>query len=690
MGGDIRKLATIVAVDAVGFSRQSERDETLAIREISALRQRVSDGAATHGGRVFNTAGDGFMLEFPSASGALAFSEALLAETRIPLRIGLHLGEVHEAPGGDLLGRGVNVAARLRELADPGEFRLSREVVRALPAPGGVRFTSRGTIKLDKMDERVEMFALAAPWGGKALRWPKRAALWAAGLVIVALVGVAALAPALLRQSRAERVAVLEFSTPGDASLQPFADGLAGQIVSVMSVNNLQAIANADRQAFRGPEMKAAARRIGAAFVLDGSVRRDREDLLVSMHVIDARVNVTLWSNEYRRAAAESTSLQEQVAAHVADVLRCALVSRRPSEGEIDAQTLSIFLRACDRVQRFDRGPDEMYEAARQVTERAPAFSRGWSMLAMASALASRNIPPDRAAPLREEARAAAERARRLDSRNAETDLALSLLLPWDDRKGRQELISRALANDPTSAEANYFQGSLLAELGRMSDALGFMRRAIALDPLSPSYWSGVVPVLSATGNMSEAVELRERLSRVWPNSPSAWFNRFNNAALNEAPEQALALLDSPGAPVRMETPMRDAWRRYLLARNSGQRAQLRAAVENIASLARAGQFDMPRAISAASRVDERDIAFALADAFFERLRSPVAQPVFGASHFFLFLGPGRAMMHDVRFMALAKKIGLVDYWSETGEWPDFCVDPLLPYNCQAEAARAN
>jgi class 3 adenylate cyclase len=130
-------LATVVAIDAVGFSRQSEIDEALVVREIAALGERVAECAAAHRGRVFNTAGDGFMLEFPTASGALERAETLLARTRVPLRVGIHLGEVSEMPGGDLLGRGVNVAARLRELARPGALLLSGEVWRALPAPGG-------------------------------------------------------------------------------------------------------------------------------------------------------------------------------------------------------------------------------------------------------------------------------------------------------------------------------------------------------------------------------------------------------------------------------------------------------------------------------------------------------------------------------------------------------------------------
>src|SRR5258707_1188044 len=132
-GGGERKIAMIVALDAAGYSHQSEVDEQAAIDAVTALRARIIDGAAVHGGHVFNSAGDGFMLEFVSASSALAFAEEILTGSRVPVRAGAHLGEVAVLPNGDLLGHGVNIAARLLALAAPGELLASADVKRALP-----------------------------------------------------------------------------------------------------------------------------------------------------------------------------------------------------------------------------------------------------------------------------------------------------------------------------------------------------------------------------------------------------------------------------------------------------------------------------------------------------------------------------------------------------------------------------
>ncbi|HRO03297.1 MAG TPA: adenylate/guanylate cyclase domain-containing protein, partial [Terricaulis sp.] len=122
-----RKLASIVAVDVAGYSAQAERDELATVAAIAALRQRIEACAASHGGRVFNSAGDGFMLEFPTASSALEAGAALV-EDELALRIGVHVGEVSVIDNGDLLGHGVNIAARLQQMAQPRGVVASEDV----------------------------------------------------------------------------------------------------------------------------------------------------------------------------------------------------------------------------------------------------------------------------------------------------------------------------------------------------------------------------------------------------------------------------------------------------------------------------------------------------------------------------------------------------------------------------------
>lgn len=156
------RLASIVAVDIAGFSSMSERDQKSAARKVEALRARIVSVASTHGGRLFNTAGDGFMLEFASAGAALGAVQDILdkrAKGEPAIRVGAHVGDVVVTATDDLLGHGVNVAARLQELAEPGTALVSAEFrSMAHSSPGA--FLSKGQKPLENIEQRVQTFEI--------------------------------------------------------------------------------------------------------------------------------------------------------------------------------------------------------------------------------------------------------------------------------------------------------------------------------------------------------------------------------------------------------------------------------------------------------------------------------------------------------------------------------------------------
>ena len=157
------RLASIVAVDIVGFSTMSERDQRNAARKVEALRHRLEVVAGKNGGRLFNTAGDGFMLEFGSAGSAFSAIQEILDKRgrgEPPIRVGAHVGDVVVTATNDLLGHGVNVAARLQELAAPGTALVSaefRSMARSSPAAA---FQSRGQKPLENIEQRVQTFEI--------------------------------------------------------------------------------------------------------------------------------------------------------------------------------------------------------------------------------------------------------------------------------------------------------------------------------------------------------------------------------------------------------------------------------------------------------------------------------------------------------------------------------------------------
>jgi len=156
-------LASIVSIDIVGFSTMSERDQRNAARKVENLRARVERVSIANGGRLFNTAGDGFMLEFASAGQALGAIQEILdkrGKGEPPIRVGAHVGDVIVTATDDLLGHGVNVAARLQELAEPGTALVSAEFRSMARNSPQSAFQSKGQKPLDNIDQRVQTFEI--------------------------------------------------------------------------------------------------------------------------------------------------------------------------------------------------------------------------------------------------------------------------------------------------------------------------------------------------------------------------------------------------------------------------------------------------------------------------------------------------------------------------------------------------
>jgi formylglycine-generating enzyme required for sulfatase activity len=157
------RLASIVSIDIVGFSTMSERDQRNAARKVENLRARIERVATANGGRLFNTAGDGFMLEFASAGQALGAIQELLdkrSKGEPPIRVGAHVGDVIVTATDDLLGHGVNVAARLQELAEPGTALVSSEFRSMARNSPQSAFQSKGQKPLENIDQRVQTFEI--------------------------------------------------------------------------------------------------------------------------------------------------------------------------------------------------------------------------------------------------------------------------------------------------------------------------------------------------------------------------------------------------------------------------------------------------------------------------------------------------------------------------------------------------
>jgi TolB-like protein len=433
-----RRLTTIVALDVAGYSALTEADEARTTTEVAALRSVIERIAGPGGGRVFSTAGDGFMLEFGSSLAAVEAAFALAEQCEPKLRVGVHLGDVVVQPNGDLLGHGVNVAARLMACSDPGSALVSADVHRTIRGPLAERLVSRGTLQLDKMTEKIEAFALPA-----------------VGSAVVA-------APS---KSREPLLAVLPFDNlSDDREMQFFSDGVSEEIIQRLSRGaRMKVIGRTSSFQFRGADKTArkVANELKCTHILDGSIRRAGGRVRITAHLVEAASQTTLWSDRYDRSLEDMFAVQDEIAEHIAVALDQTFTSF--STKAIDPSVYDLYLRASPRSY----APDELRTNVRLLevaTQLAPHFAEAWGRLAFLRAWLRFYQPfADRAASA-DFVKREAERALALDPQNIDALLAQLFLSPPFGRLVDDVAIVERIRQAPGVGDGQIYVGVVLPE----------------------------------------------------------------------------------------------------------------------------------------------------------------------------------------------------------------------------------
>lgn len=736
-GGVQRRLATIVAMDVVGYSALSERDEAAAVATVAALK-RVAEAAATrHGGRIFNTAGDAVMMEFPAASAGLKAALDILTETRagvsdLPqIRVGVHLGEVSVAPSGDILGHGVNVAARLEQMAAPGTVLVSGVVRDQIREAAAVAFVPRGRVQLSKMAETLAVFAAHPPGdapdlAARAGRGWLTAALGAT--LAVAIVLAAGFAVFWMGRAAAPRpteplVAVLPFDNlSADPDLAFFSDGVSEQIqIALRGVKGLRVAGRASSFSFRGGDKSLSRIRelIGATHVLDGSVRREGDRVRISVELTDTRDSTSLWAQTYNRDIADTLRVQDEIASRVASVLRVVVPSTADVATRIDPKALDIYL----RMGETPVGPVSIKEMAaaaarlRQVVKLAPDFAPAWADLAF---MDSYRVESDVAhrAEIAREGRNAAEKAIALDPSLGPAYAGLARLIFDGTNWAEQENVFlrglEAAPNDPDLLSA--YGEMFLVQTGRLNEAVNIAAKARALDPLArsiiydyrqalilvgrldeveselreevPHYdlfdpWYGVILSRLARGEVARArdgvTELRRQIEALRTNAPEGTNTPTDFYAVAAS---TLEQFDSLVGLVEKKNPetVDLAVAAALEEAKKGQGNALYSALPLLATLGR--QTELLGMIRTLYIEGGFVPAEPLPDSVFAEFPNRRPPPDM------LFSVLAETLRRDPAFFEVFFATGHVKYWSETGRWPDFCADPALPYRCAEESAR--
>ncbi|HZA65318.1 MAG TPA: tetratricopeptide repeat protein, partial [Geminicoccaceae bacterium] len=518
-----RRLAAILAADVVGYSHLMAEDEAGTYDALrSTLSEIVIPTVERHGGDLFKTTGDGFLASFNSVGEALEAAVAIqeaFASRPLRLRIGINLGDVIPADG-DVFGDGVNIAARLESMAEPGGIYVSAPVVRSVGRNSGIRFVRLGLRRAKNMAEPIEVFA--ARWGaaGAPPSWPRwRPALGAAtaAIAILAVAGtgwtyrdawipVVSSATGLQARDQApvvageERpaVAVLPFDNlSGDPAQDYFSDGLTEDIITGLARNDeLLVIARNSTFAYRDnpSDVRAVGAALGAGYVVEGSARRAGDRLRVTAQLVDTGSGGHLWSESYDRRIEDVFAVQADLTARIV----AALVSHvGRSEAEAASSRPTESLRAYDLVlqgRQHQYGPftAEALLRARDLFARALTLDPDY---AAAHAYLGLTYVKDHALDL--------------TGRATEGDLQTGL-----------EHIREAIRLEPDLAAGYQALSFALAETGDYEGAMRTAERAVEINPNDPDTLESLAKAQVRFGDYEEAVANAERALRLHPFAP--------------------------------------------------------------------------------------------------------------------------------------------------------------------------
>src|SRR3984957_5912795 len=414
---ETRKIAAILVSDVVGYSRLAGADEDRTLARLRGLRGDLIDPAiAAHRGRVVKRTGDGSIIEFRSVveavrcgieiqNGLIERNAGVPEERRIEFRIGIHLGDVVEEGDGDLMGDGVNIAARVEGVAKPGGICLSEDAYRHVKSRLDLQVSDLGPIQLKNIAEPVRVYALdmgkraEAQSVTSASPPPARKKALSAPLVVgVAFLCIIAAVSVWLLQNRHRSgpadpghlsMVVLPFANlSGDPNQDYFADGITENLTTDLSrIRKSFVIAPRTALTYRGKSVdaKEVGKELAVGYVVEGSVQRDQNRVRVNAQLIDAASGAHLWAERFEEDVADLFKLQDQVVARLGNTLGFELVraeanksarSANPDAIDLTMRGWAVLWQGIQQQSMTEK--QAIYYAARPLFERALAIDTNY------------------------------------------------------------------------------------------------------------------------------------------------------------------------------------------------------------------------------------------------------------------------------------------------------------------------
>jgi adenylate cyclase len=516
-----RRLAAILAADVVGYSRLMGENETETLDRLKSLRKELVQPRITEGrGRIVKLMGDGLLAEFASVveavQCAIDIQQAMAArepglpdERRIKLRIGINLGDVI-VEGSDLYGDGVNVAARLEALAEPGGICVSRAVFDHVKGKVDLDFEDLGARQVKNIEDPVQVYKVLL------------------GSEPETTGGLSAVLEDPAPGERPPSIAVLPFTNmSGDPDQEYFADGIVEDIITELSREpDLFVIARNSTFAYKGrsPDLRRVARELGVRYVLEGSVRKAGNRVRLNAQLIEAASNRHLWAERYDRELEDIFAVQDELTQTIQNTLlqkvRETDIDRALARAPRDLNAYDHMLRAFGFLLKLDRESNrEAIRDAEAALALDPNYARAHMTLAWAYLYQVWSAWTDDPARAMEQAAEAAEKAVVADCNDFWGYAALGFAELFRHRHERAlAALDRAVELNPNGADVHMMRGQVLNLLGRPEEGLAEIELAIRHNPHYPSwYLQGICRAYYLLGRYEEAIPLAERLVTAAP-----------------------------------------------------------------------------------------------------------------------------------------------------------------------------
>jgi adenylate cyclase len=553
---DNRKLAAIMFTDMVGYSALMQKSEAHALELLDEHQKILRPLFQPFHGIEVSTIGDAFLVEFETASDsvqcAIEIQKALRTRNsavpehdRIQVRIGIHLGEIVHT-GDTILGDGVNIAARIYPLAPPEGICISEDIMRLIKNKLELPLHKLEKTQLKNIELPVEIYSVGLPWLLKSGEPEKkglppitpatlktRKIFWS--LSTVAILAVLAVTYFLLVPSHptgpnSKTIAVLPFTNmSGNAEEEYFSDGITDDILTQLcKIADLNVISRTTMMHYKGS--KKTLREIGeelhAGVILEGSVRRDGNNIRITGQLIDATTDRHLWAESYDREMKSVFAIQSEIAQKIAEALQAKLspVEKERLAKPMIANTEAYKLLLQGKYLANRAGRDDFAKAVEfymQALTLEPNNARVWAALVYAYGAQADNgyINTEEGFA---KARQAAENALRLDDKLAEAHWQIGWIKhrkDWD-WMGADAEYQTALSLEPGNAALIVDIAWLRATLGKLDEAIMLVRKSIILDPVSSGIYHSLAVLLMRANQLDEAKEAATKALELNPQRP--------------------------------------------------------------------------------------------------------------------------------------------------------------------------